>query len=266
MNRMKLYLILAITAILGATPAIGDEVAADQWTKETKVTLLNAAAIGGVLTYGFTIWDYGDRTMHAKNEGWFGKGTDEGGSDKIGHLYLNYVTTRGFANLARYWGYDEEGAARVGALSALAFTSVMEVGDSFSVYGFSYEDFLINIAGSGLGYLLARDEELADLIDLRLEYYPRTSPGSDVATNYDNLTYTLALKFSGFERLKETPLRYFELLGGFYTRDFGSENGKRVLFAGIGLNVSELLSPMPGSGFFNYVQLPYTYLPAKHKF
>jgi hypothetical protein len=89
-------------------------------------------------------------------------------------------------------------------------------------------------------------------------------------TDYVNQRYFLALKLSGFEQVRNTPLRFLELHGGYHARGFTreeEERGKplqRRLFFGAGLNVSELLFGRRRGGFaragkslLEYLQPPY---------
>ena len=90
----------------------------------------------------------------------------------------------------------------------------------------------------------------------------------------------MALKGSGFDELKDTPLRYFELQGGFDARGFEDKERQlgypieRTFYVGIGLNLNEILfgaGPFPNFArskdtlpawavqkTFEYIQVPYT--------
>jgi hypothetical protein len=81
----------------------------------------------------------------------------------------------------------------------------------------------------------------------------------------------LAKKF-GFEKLEETPLRYFEIQAGYFTEGFNGKEATardRHLFVGIGLNLEELLfgrknekestCKFAGRQFLQRAQIPYTY-------
>jgi hypothetical protein len=250
-------------------PAVAAPEKSGKWSPQQKMLAVNAVALTGLAAYGVSFWDYGDRTMHSESEHWFGRGTKSGGADKVGHFYTSYLAGRGFAALASYLGYDDHGAARVGALSSFLFTLGMEVGDSYSDFGFSHEDFVANTIGSFMAYLLADNPKLDALVAFRIEYYPRQSPQSDLVTDYENMRFLAALKFAGFDTLKSGPLRYLELVGGYYARDFdkdGRRTPKRNLFVGVGLNLSEVFRGWRGAGVFNYVQVPRTYVEAKHTF
>ena len=97
---------------------------------------------------------------------------------------------------------------------------------------------------------------------------------------YERQRYILALKGSGFEALKQTPLRYVELQGGFEARGFEDNERRlgypkeRTFYVGIGLNLNEVLfgagsvpnfakykDTVPGWAArktFEYLQVPYT--------
>jgi hypothetical protein len=87
----------------------------------------------------------------------------------------------------------------------------------------------------------------------------------------------LALKLSGFEEFEETPLRFVELQAGYFTqgytdaeRDAGVDQ-RREPYLAVGVNLNELLGEAPevrdtlpglaASRAFEYLQIPYTYIP-----
>jgi len=125
----------------------------EKLSKENKALLLNATVGAAVLTCGLLEWDYGDRSPHLKEEKWFGKDTPEGGADKAGHMYFSYAPSHLFSYQYKRWGYDQEPAIKLGCLSSLGIQTLIEIGDSFSSYGFSYEDELFNILGVAIGYI-----------------------------------------------------------------------------------------------------------------
>src|SRR5690606_32339301 len=103
---------------------------------------------------GIAKWDYFTTSPDMQAEGWFGRNTDEGGADKVGHVWSTYAFADGLADLYEGWGYEPDQAAVNGALSSFAIMGFMELGDSLSRYGFSYEDMIMNTLGAASSYLL----------------------------------------------------------------------------------------------------------------
>jgi hypothetical protein len=231
-----------------------------------KILYTNLIGSATIVTWGIINWDYGKRKMHTSNEGWFGKDTKHGGADKLGHFYTTYLLSHYFSNLYYDFGYDKQTAIQQGVISSLVLNTIMEVGDSFSSYGFSYEDFVINILGSYVGYYLLQHPDVHKKLDLRLQYKPTkkiTSGDSyDVLTDYNGMKSLIAVKFDGFDKFANTYMKYFEFHIGYYVRDI-NDKIKQYPYIAIGINLSHLLKPVNKkvSRFFNYYQLPYSYIP-----
>lgn len=262
-----LLLALALVAGSGGRPAAAEELSA-----ERKVFWLNTAAMGTIVTWGLINWDYGQARPAARSEEWFGHATKSGGADKLGHLYTGYLVSHLFSTAYRAWDYPDQDASRMGALSSLGVTTLMEVGDAFSPFGFSVEDLLMNSLGAGLGYAFDRHPELQRKVDLRLEYHPSLSGEfePDLVTDYEHLKYLLAIKAAGFDTIDNPILRALELHFGYYSRGYDQvspnlpDQRQRTLYVGIGLNVGHLLQPLWETRLFNYLQLPFTYLDLHH--
>lgn len=223
----------------GDEPKANDAADADA---TRKVVLLNAGVAGFIAAWGATNWYYGERGWHTEDEGWFGQDTDEGGADKAGHLYTGYVLARSLTGAFRHFGYDHHRAARVGALSSLAAMTFMELGDGFSPYGYSWEDTAMNVAGAGLGWLLAENPSLDRKLALRGEYRFHAEHTEDLLTDYERWRYYAALKLDGFDAMP-VPLRWLELHAGFFSRGYGDNlpgNERRETFIGVGLSLTKL--------------------------
>ena len=181
---------------------------ADLWafdldlTRKEKVMWSNAAGFAAVTAWGVANWDYFDRSPHATSEGWFSRTTKEGGADKLGHFYLSHTLSHILASTYKNWGYSGKESALYGALSSFGIMSWMEFGDSFSDYGFSHEDFIMNALGSLAGFYLYTHPDLSRKIDFRFEYVPRFD-SVDFFTDYDNSKFLMAVKLDGFEQYQE---------------------------------------------------------------
>jgi hypothetical protein len=251
------------------TPLSDDEL-------RNRVIYTNIIGAAVVTAWGVGFWDYFTVNPRLGDEGWFGKDTKYGGADKFGHMYSTYLWSLGFQSLYEYWGMQEDDALIYGPLTSWVFQGLMEVGDSFSeTEGFSYEDLIMNTVGAGFYYIREKYPEVKRKVDFRLEYIPDFNADVDFFTQYNSMKYMFALKFSGFDDLEDTAMKYFELQLGYYTRGYSEhenyheEDKERVTYIGIGINTSEVLKAMgweKTSKIFNYYQLPYTYVPFSYDF
>jgi uncharacterized protein YfiM (DUF2279 family) len=254
-------------------PALSGIAAGDDgetgWTRGQKTLMLNAGAAAALAAWGVYKWDYGQTAPKASSEGWFGQDDKEGGADKLGHFWSSYAVSHLFASIYESWDYTEDEATTYGALSSLGFHTLMEVGDSFSGFGFSYEDMIVNLAGAGAGYLLRAYPHIGEKIDIRIEYAPSLSGNNstDVFTDYEHQKFVVAVKGEGFEGLRGSIFEYLEFQAGYYARGYddfvrgGPETRRRTLYWGLGLNVGRAISHFWDTALFDYFQLPGTYIP-----
>jgi hypothetical protein len=240
-----------------------------------RVIYTNVIGAGVIALWGTAFWDYFTVPPIANSEGWFeGEGTKYGGADKFGHMYSTYLWSLGFSSLYEYWGMSEDDALLYGPLTSWIFQGMMEIGDSFSeTEGFSYEDLIMNTAGAAFYYVREKYPEVKRKLDFRLEYIPDLNSNVDFFTQYNSMKYSFALKFSGFDAMEDTPMKYFEMQVGYYTRGYQDpdnyDSKERVAYVGVGINSSEVLKAMGWkrtSKIFNYYQLPYTYVPFGYDF
>ena len=92
--------------------------------------------------------------------------------DKIGHVWSTYQISRHTSNIWQWAGLKKDKAIWVGAVSGMAYLSVIEILDGYSdKWGFSIPDVLANTAGAGLflGQELLWKEQR---ISLKLSYSP----------------------------------------------------------------------------------------------
>jgi len=232
--------------------------------KEDKVLWSNMAGMALISGWGIATWDYGSRSPHMEADGWFGKDDKHGGMDKLGHFYTNYTLSRGLSYLYQSWGYTTQRATLLGSLSAFGLMGFMEFGDSFGGYGFSRQDFIMNTLGSLTGYVFQTQPELAKKIDIRVEYIPGGQ--RDIFTDYENMKFLVALKLDGIQSVRNKYLKYLDLQLGYYTRHYSPEsrdNKERNIYIAVGINLSHVFNKMSHkktAKFFNYYQIPYTYI------
>ena len=237
-------------------------------SKEQKYNWTNVGGIALITTWGVINWDYGQRSPNTQSEGWFGENTKTGGADKFGHFSMAYGLSHFLADIYQQWGYSFEEAAYKGAVSSFGLMSFMELGDAFSTFGFSHEDFIMNSLGSYVGYRIYQNPQLAKTIDFRVEYIPDLDH-EDIFTDYEHTKYLIALKFEGFIPSRfilsqSNYLKYLEIQWGWYSRGYIDNEAinKRVTYIALGLNFSSLIrANYPRlAKMLNYYQVPWVYL------
>jgi len=235
------------------------------------------ALVAGIGVVGVVNWDWGNSRFKFNDEGFFGSDTGSLGMDKLGHAYSTYLMAD-YSNHFMQANGASSCAPYSAALMAWGIMLGVEVLDGFSDdHGFSYEDLIFNLCGAGFSVLRNTVHGLREKLDFRLEYIPSgNKDGFHPITDYSGQKYVMALKLSGFEMCRDTPLRFLELHGGYFARGFTQaekergESQRREPYVAIGLNLSELLfrNTKVGKTTFGryaaraleYVQIPYTYV------
>jgi len=249
----------------------------DDWPREKKVIVLNAATVGAITVVGVAGWDYGSHAFRTANEGWFDSDTPYGGADKLGHAFTSYALASVYNRIYKDWGYSEHDAILMGAANSWLTMSLVEIGDGFSMSeGFSWQDEAMNTLGASMAYLRHRVPAVRERVDFRWEWFPspsvREGERFDVLTDYSGQKFLLAFKLDGWLRTGNPLLKAMEVQVGYYTRGYVShdelhfDGQHRYGYVGIGLNVTYLLEKHTGHrawGIFDYYQMPYTYLPTR---
>jgi len=247
-----------------------------------------AAAV--ITASGVANWNWGSSSFHFKSEGWFGRKTHSLGMDKLGHAYSSYVLTEFFTDGIGASGSHPRTKSYTAGILAMGLMTYIEVFDGLSKdHGFSPEDLAVDLAGTLFSVARRSIPGMREKVDFRLLYKPSKSTFSALScfpsphcnkdgapvrgpiTDYSHQRYLLAFKLAGFGRLRETPLRLAEVHAGYYARGFTKEEKdrgdplRRRFFAGVGLNIGELLFPRRASPFaraarsvLEWVQIPYT--------
>jgi hypothetical protein len=284
-------------ASLGPTPIpptfysfsqLGDHLHAIRW----ELALVGA----GFAIVGFKDWDWGNTSgFQTIEEGWFSKNTRHGGMDKIGHSFSTYVIADLLTDRIRANASNPTGAPITAALVAFSIMGLAETMDGFTGrHRFSREDIVANGVGALFSVFRNTIPGLREKLDWRFMYTPTSyeRPGitgeNGILPPYERQRYIMALKASGFETLKDTPLRYAELHVGFDARGFEEKERElgypieRSFYVGVGLNLNEVLfgtGPNPNFARYRdtlpgwavrktleYVQVPYTSVYAKSRF
>ncbi len=269
---------------------LGDHLSSVRW---------ELAAVGaGLVAVGLRDWDWGNGSQFEFiEEGWFAKNTRHGGMDKIGHAFSTYVIADILTDRIRANASNPVGAPITGALVAFGIMGLGETLDGFTgKHRFSREDIVANGVGAAFAILRNSIPGLREKLDWRLMYTPASfeRPGitaseeSGILPPYQRQRFIMAVKGSGFEALKNTPLRYAELHAGFDARGFQLDERRlgypieRTFYVGVGLNLNEVLfgagsvpnfrkykDTLPAWAVqktFEYIQVPYTAAYHGHRF
>jgi uncharacterized protein YfiM (DUF2279 family) len=119
--------------------------------KKGRVRLVTAAHIigyGGTSIALYSEWykDYPQSNFHFFNDNYEWKQVD-----KVGHSYSAYIEAYASMEMWRWAGLPRRKSAWIGALSALAYQSIIETMDGFSSeWGWSWGDVGANVFGTGL--------------------------------------------------------------------------------------------------------------------
>ncbi|WP_313806831.1 DUF2279 domain-containing protein [Sphingobium sp.] len=218
-------------------------------------------------------WTDGTTHFHFKDEGWFGRNTNNLGIDKLTHAFNAYLFAEFLgARMAR----KTQDRARAAAPAGLLSIGLMLYGEMWDAHkkdsGFSVQDVIFNTGGATFSVLRHTVPGLEEKLDFRL----LMMPNSQVYTfkgkrHYEQQRFLLSLELAGFQGLRDSPLRFIELQIGYRGKNFTNAERaagirpERDIFFGVGLNVKQLffrdsrsrLGRAIGSGL-NYFQLPYT--------
>lgn len=239
------------------------------------------------IAYGAVFWDWGKvNGFTFRDEGWFGKNTYAGGTDKLAHMYSHYLINRSSYYMYRNSGLTHKEALKNSFILATSVGVLIEIGDGISHYGFAVNDLISDMAGVGLGHLLNQNAYLDELIGFQMWWWSDdTATGKhkkgeklkDPIDDYNNQKYIFNFRMAAVPLLKDfIGTRYINLDVGYYSRGYKADNKiglqtERTLYSGISLNLSQLIRDFfPKSDFAyalstasKYYQVPYTSFEAQ---
>lgn len=266
-----------------APPEVGTESASRPaprrfWDEKTKV--ITAGVVLGAPVVGYLKWWRADSrpTFAFANERWFQRDTYAGGADKASHVFFGFFGTQVLQGAYGRAG-KTPAESRALAFGVVALTgALIEVGDGFSQYGFSWEDVTANVIGS----VVATGIDawgLEDTVGLRFGYVKALVPDAccrygGYGDDYSKEVYSADLKLAGLlPRLgvRPGPARFLLLSATYGTKGYRYSDEalrERNLGFEIGLNLREILvavgvpeKPWWGKvllGIATYVRFPYT--------
>lgn len=213
---------------------------------------------------------------------WFERDAEDGGSDKLGHLWACYVATRAFSQVIQWWGFSKETAIIISSSGTFFLINLAEFVDGFTHHTCDQVDALFNTIGIAWGVLTAYYPVLDDLFGLRMGYFP-SEPLIEYVNqefeaypmvDYNGMTFYFDIKFAGFEHFTD-DWDYFSryLIIGFnytvdyYQPDYDPEKSMRLIGMHFGINIGQIFRDhTPELKFFSsflytilkYIAIPYT--------
>ncbi len=261
-------------------PVAPDAPPAPQRLFDSKTTLFSAGVLVATPILGYLTWWKDDWSGHfnVADEGWFGEETYAGGADKASHITFSYMFALAFQSAYRSLGKTPAEARALAFGLTVLSGLLIEVGDGFSRYGFSWEDATANAIGAGIATFVDA-YRLKDTFGLRFGWVPNSIPppccrypGS--GTDYSGELFAADLKLAGFlPRVGVPPgLFRFLLVGMTYSskgyRHSPPEYRQRQLGFEVGLALTPILRAVgvPDTRwwgkallvFFEYFRVPYT--------
>ncbi len=247
---------------------------------DAKTAAITAGVVLGSPVVGyFTWWRVDSRsTFEFANERWFQRDTYAGGADKASHIFVGYLGTQILEGAYRSVG-KRPAEARALAFGVVALTgALIELGDGYSKYGFSWED----IAANTIGSLVATGIDagrLEDTVGLRFGYVKTLIPDAccrygGYGDDYSKEIYSADLKLAGFLPrlgLRPGPARFLLLSLTYGSKGYrysAEPLRERNVGLELGLNLKEILvaagvpeRPWWGRilhGVAKYFRFPYT--------
>ena len=232
------------------------------------------AVQGGINLAGAIFWNYSERwtgEFGIENEGWFGKESNNGGADKLGHAYTWCLLTRGLIHNYERHGFSRKSSAFWGFTIPAFNGIIIEILDGYTDYNASTEDILFNLMGSGLGAYLYLNPKLDELIHFDWSYLPSSdftkNIKKDFTTDYAGQVFTLEINGKGVRKIlkydQSSPIDYFQMGFSYYTRGYSGElNTNKERFTGItlGINLQEFFKVgSPTRTFVKYFKIPYSF-------
>jgi hypothetical protein len=213
------------------------------------------------------------------DEGWFEASAYAGGADKVSHFVGGYLAGRVAEAGLRLVGTPDGKAQLLSAAMVGITGALVEVGDAYHSYGFSWEDAILTAAGGVAGSLLAKTG-WDDTITFRYGKVPLVEPAdSEIVIgkpdDYATDVYTMDVRLAGLlPRLGKDPgwARYALVAVTYGSKGYGGWvqewERERLLGLEIGLDLFEAgraLGVPPDRwwgaavlGFLRYFRVPYT--------
>lgn len=214
-------------------------------------------AVAAITLHGISMWQWFETGLKfgIGREHWFSGQSYSGGADKTGHMLSFYFQKRALNWMFIQLGNDLNASNNYSTLMAATLGILVEVGDGFSHYLFSYEDVIMNSLGIMTAYYADKYPWFDEFVGFKWEYWPsrdqRRYEKSDLhnpTSDYSGQKYWLSLRGAGIPTLNQGFGRYVSVDLGYYSRGFIPSSGPskwdppyRAVALALSLNLSEVV-------------------------
>jgi hypothetical protein len=248
-----------------------------------KTLRLTAGVILGLPVVGLSTWwrNSVHTGWHFGNERWFQEDTYAGGADKASHIFFGYLGTEALRAAYKSIGKTDSQARLLSVGVTTLGGAVVEFGDGFSAFGFSWEDLASDVIGAVVSDQI-HAHGLEDTLGLRIGVVKALTPEpccsykDGVGDDYSKEIYSFDVKLAGLlprMKVRPGPARFLSLSFTYGTKGYRyslPEYRERSVGFDIGLNVPEILRAVgvrdeswwggPLLALLTYFRIPYTAL------
>ena len=175
-------------------PPVRDFRPVEGWTgrKIASTTLVGAIFASTWVDAYYTWWKDTEKPFSFYTESWLNG--PHLGIDKPGHFFGTYALFKITRTVLLWGGYDRSTAFWWATGLSLFNGLQIEVGDGFTIYGFDYQDLIVDFAGVGYGMLQAEIPYLENF-DFKFSYWSQTGLRTPIqfTEDYDAMTIWLSL-------------------------------------------------------------------------
>jgi len=224
--------------------------------------------------------------FHETAEGFFGSKTYAGGADKAAHFVHYTMAARLFETTYSRLGYSDTTSRWLAFGTAFGTGLATEIGDGTTLFGFSFEDLLMDALGAASAMGLS-STGWDDTFGFRYgtgvsqeEYTGCCARSGEYGRDYSGEIFTADVKIAGASRrlrLDPGPARYLLVSMTYGTNGYRhapAELQQRLVGLEVGIDFSEILrslrvprEPLWGElvyTFFDMIRLPYTAIGVRY--
>jgi hypothetical protein len=216
-------------------------------------------------------------------EGFFGAHTYAGGADKVAHFVDYTIAWRLMDTAYRGIGYTDSQSRWLAVGTSFAAGLATEIGDGTTMFGFSFEDLLMDALGAATAMGLSRsgwDDTFGFRYGSGVPQESNCCATDTYGRNYSGEIYAADFKIAGIGRrlrFDPGPARFLLVSGTYGTngyRNAAPEQRQRLVGIEVGIHFSEILRGLgvPEKAFwgeilyvfFDSIRIPYTAIGVRY--